>query len=117
MRPPALNLCLSLASVLVLLAPGRACSRLRPQRHPRLPPNSEHPPVIEHDDSICSYNADGTGYRERTMVVRVQSEAALRNWASLPCPGLELEEPFLAAIQAAIQSGGCGLSGLGAAAH
>jgi tetratricopeptide (TPR) repeat protein len=42
--------------------------------------------VGEHDDSVYSYNADGTGFRERTMVVRVQSEAALRSLGVVAVP-------------------------------
>ena len=42
--------------------------------------------VIERTESLFAMNADGTGYRERTVVVKVQSEAALRQLGVLSVP-------------------------------
>lgn len=42
--------------------------------------------VIERGDSVYSFNADGTGYRQRTVVVKIQSEAALQELGVLTVP-------------------------------
>jgi tetratricopeptide (TPR) repeat protein len=90
MRPSALNLCSSLAPVLILLAPsvrpGAIAQSPTPPTASATLSYSEESSVIEHDDSVYSYNADGTGFRERTMVVRVQSEAALRSLGVVAVP-------------------------------
>ncbi len=41
------------------------------------------PFVVQHTETVSSYNTDGTGFRDQTIVVRVQSEAALRSFSVL----------------------------------
>jgi tetratricopeptide (TPR) repeat protein len=42
--------------------------------------------VILHSDTLYSFAADGTGYRERTLAARIQSEAAVRSLGVVAIP-------------------------------
>ena len=42
--------------------------------------------VINHIDSVTSYNADGTGYRERTVVAHILSDAAVHQFGVIAVP-------------------------------
>jgi hypothetical protein len=44
------------------------------------------PTVVERLDTVYAMNADGTGWRQVTMVVRVQSESALKQLGVLLVP-------------------------------
>ena len=44
---------------------------------------ASEPFVIQSTKSLSSYNADGTGFRDQTIVLNVQSEAALRSFSVL----------------------------------
>ncbi|HVG27543.1 MAG TPA: DUF3857 domain-containing protein [Acidobacteriaceae bacterium] len=47
---------------------------------------SSEPLVLERLSSVVQFNADGTGYRERTVVVKIQSEAAVRQLGVVSVP-------------------------------
>ena len=76
MRPPALRLCLLLITLLSSLALRLSAQTTAPAAKPA--PYAEESFVIERIESVYSFAADGTGFRDRTFVVRVQSEAAVR---------------------------------------
>jgi hypothetical protein len=52
----------------------------------KLPAYTEESIVIEHTDSIYTYAPDGTGTHERTVAVRVQSEAAVHSLGIVAVP-------------------------------
>ena len=73
---------LSCSLALVLLCPHCA----QAQKSTATNPYAAEALVIERSDLTYSYHADGTGVRERTVSVRVQSEAAVRELGVLSVP-------------------------------
>jgi tetratricopeptide (TPR) repeat protein len=49
-------------------------------------PYAAEPVVIERTEVIYDFNADGTGWRQRALVARVQSEAAVREFGVVAIP-------------------------------
>ena len=98
MRSSALYVCLSLAAIGLVLSPRATGQTPTPAAQPPPPaaaaaapfakpdPYSAEPIVIEHLDNVYSYNADGTGYRDRTVAARVQSEADVRALSVIAVP-------------------------------
>jgi len=90
MKAPALQLCTHLAAIALTIAslPAVTFSQApaAPTASSAAPTYAEEPVVIEHADVIISMAADGTGWKERTFVARIQSDTAVKKYGVLSIP-------------------------------
>lgn len=72
MQSACLRLCSAALAVFGILSPSALAQKSTPERY------SAEPFVLEHADVVYAMNADGTGYMQKTVVAKIQSEAALQ---------------------------------------
>jgi hypothetical protein len=96
MRTPALKFCTLVVAIAVMIAsnPQHPLAQTTAPASPVSAPTTSGKAstyaaesiVIEHSDSVYTYAADGTGTHEQTLVVRVQSEAAVHSLGVIAVP-------------------------------
>jgi tetratricopeptide (TPR) repeat protein len=96
MRTPALKFCTLVVAIAVMIAsnPQHPLAQATAPASPVSAPTTSGKAstyaaesiVIEHSDSVYTYAADGTGTHEQTLVVRVQSEAAVHSLGVIAVP-------------------------------
>lgn len=96
MRTPCLSCLVTLSSL--LLSPALVCTAQTPAPAPKPAAKTVtasvqkkdryagEPFIIERSDWVYSENADGTGYREHTVAIKLQSDAAARNFQVVAVP-------------------------------
>ena len=105
MRPPAPLFCVLVTAIAAMIASsiqprtlaqattpavipasGSLGVQTAPATPGKAPTYAEESLVIEHLDTVFTFAADGTGTKERTLAVRVQSEAAVRSLGVVAVP-------------------------------
>ena len=90
MKAPALQLCTHLAAIALTIAslPAHTLSQVPAAATTpgAAPAYTEEPVVIEHADSVLNMLADGTGWRQLTLVARIQSDATVKTYGLLSVP-------------------------------
>ena len=90
MKAPAQQLCTHLAAIALTIAslPALTLSQT-PTATPATsatPAYAEEPVVIEHADSVINMAADGTGWKQLTVVARLQTDAAIKAYGVFTVP-------------------------------
>lgn len=86
MRTTALKFCVLLALVTSSLPHQAAAQTTSPGADATSAAYAEEPMVIEHADSVLNMLADGTGWRQLTLVARLQSDATVKAFGVLTVP-------------------------------
>jgi hypothetical protein len=96
MRPPATNFSFLVAAIVVTIAthPLRTLAQSTTPPAPltapatlnKAPTYADESIVIEHLNTVFTFAADGTGIKERSIAVRVQSEATVRSLGVVGIP-------------------------------
>jgi len=86
MKAPALHLCAYLAAIALLIASAPPAAPAQSPAPSPTPAYAEEPVVIERSESIFNMLADGTGWIEHSLIARIQSDTAVKQYGVVIVP-------------------------------